>query len=131
MILGSDDIHKIASYIVSGVEFLCSGVIFKDSGNVRGLNTAATLWCTAAIGVLPSSGKYIFAFTAARLLIFSNLLFRPLARRIYPIVETEENEQMVRALLIHRNQNKKLFLINLESINIPEARSEIQAELSY
>ncbi|UQT50803.1 MgtC/SapB family protein [Flavonifractor plautii] len=54
---GSDEVYRIASYIVSGVGFLCSGVIFKEGGTVRGLNTAATLWCTAAVGVLSSSGS--------------------------------------------------------------------------
>ena len=41
-ITGSDEVYRIASYIVSGVGFLCSGVIFNDSGTVRELNTAAT-----------------------------------------------------------------------------------------
>ena len=61
IITGSDEVYRIASYIVSGVGFLCSGVIFKDGGTVRGLNTAATLWCTAAIGVLASSGYFLLA----------------------------------------------------------------------
>src|ERR1700689_5875541 len=43
---------RIVSYVVSGVGFLGAGVIFKDGGNVRGLNTAATIWCSAGIGVL-------------------------------------------------------------------------------
>ena len=41
---------RIASYVVSGVGFLGAGVIFKDGSNVRGLNTAATIWCSAATG---------------------------------------------------------------------------------
>ena len=41
---------RIVSYIVSGVGFLGAGVIFKDGASVRGLNTAATIWCSAAIG---------------------------------------------------------------------------------
>lgn len=145
MILGSDDIQRIASYIVSGVGFLCSGVIFKEGGNVRGLNTAATLWCTAAIGVLTSSGKYKFAVLAAGVLIVSNLVFRPLSRKIYPIVRNEENErnyrvhvicaeekeQIVRTLLFHGNRSKKLFLTNLESRDITEGKTEIKAEMSY
>jgi len=145
MILGSDDIQRIASYIVSGVGFLCSGVIFKEGGNVRGLNTAATLWCTAAIGVLTSSGKYIFAVLAAGVLILVNLIFRPLSRKIYPIVGNEENErnykvsiicteekeQIVRSLLIHGNHHKKLFLTNLESKNTVKGQAEIKAEMSY
>lgn len=51
---------RIVSYVVSGVGFLGAGVIFKEGGNVRGLNTAATIWCSAAIGAL--SGGHLAAF---------------------------------------------------------------------
>src|SRR5258708_39098152 len=47
---------RIVSYVVSGVGFLGGGVIFKDGASVRGLNTAATLWCSAAIGPLTGIG---------------------------------------------------------------------------
>ena len=40
---------QIVSYVVSGVGFLGAGVIMKEGGNVWGLNTAATLWCSAAV----------------------------------------------------------------------------------
>ena len=71
MIMRSDDIQRVASYIVSGVGFLCSGVIFKENGTVKGLNTAATLWCTAAIGVLTSSGMFSYAFISTFVLIIT------------------------------------------------------------
>src|SRR5580700_5447725 len=48
---------QIVSYVVSGVGFLGAGVIFKDAGGVRGLNTAATIWCSAAIGAISGLGK--------------------------------------------------------------------------
>ena len=72
MLYGSDQVFRVGSSIISGVGFLCSGVIFKDSGTVRGMNTAATLWCTAAIGILASTGMYAMAITAAGILIVSN-----------------------------------------------------------
>lgn len=142
MIMGSDDIYRIASYIVSGVGFLCSGVIFKQSGTVRGLNTAATLWCTAAVGVLCSSGKYPFAVCAAVLLLISNLIFRPLAGRIphlaggdeseiyYRISVTceEDAEKRIRSLVIQTNSNKNLILSNLESSDAIGNKVEIEAE---
>ena len=65
MIYGSDQVFRVGSSIISGVGFLCSGVIFKDCGTVRGMNTAATLWCTAAIGILASTGMYTMAVFAA------------------------------------------------------------------
>jgi len=48
---------QIVSYVVSGVGFLGAGVIFEDAGGVRGLNTAATIWCSAAVGAISSLGN--------------------------------------------------------------------------
>lgn len=79
MLYGTNEMFRVGSSIISGVGFLCSGVIFKDSGTVRGMNTAATLWCTSAIGILASTGKYAIAVIATGILIISNLILRPLA----------------------------------------------------
>lgn len=142
IISGSDEVFRIASYIVSGVGFLCSGVIFKDGGTVRGLNTAATLWCTAAIGVLVSSGNYLFAVAATGALIFSNLLFRPLARKVNPMTGWEESEKLyrisitcretietdLRALLINANTCKTLYLNHLDSGDVIGDKVEVIAE---
>jgi len=43
---------RVAAQVVSGIGFLGAGIIFREGLNVRGLNTAATLWCSAAVGVL-------------------------------------------------------------------------------
>jgi putative Mg2+ transporter-C (MgtC) family protein len=48
---------RVASCVVSGIGFLGGGVILRDGAGVRGLDTAATLWCSAAVGVLAASGK--------------------------------------------------------------------------
>lgn len=47
---------RIASYIVSGVGFLGGGAILKEGANVRGLTTAAGLWCSAAVGTMTGIG---------------------------------------------------------------------------
>ena len=52
---------RVASYVVSGVGFLGGGVILREGFNVHGLNTAATLWCSAAVGVLAAGGHFLFA----------------------------------------------------------------------
>ena len=57
---------RIVSYVVSGVGFLGAGVIFKDGANVRGLNTAATIWCSAAIGALCGLGALYSGADACR-----------------------------------------------------------------
>lgn len=71
---------RVASYVVSGVGFLGGGVILRDGLNVRGLNTAATLWCVAAVGVLAAAGLVVFALIATAAIIATHLLGRPLGR---------------------------------------------------
>lgn len=142
MIYGSDQVFRVGSSIISGIGFLCSGVIFKDSGAVRGMNTAATLWCTAAVGILASTGMYEIAITAAAVLIGSNLLLRPLAKKLNPLVSGDESEKqyrisitcqekvewVIRQLLINSNSCKTLFLSNLESGDVVGNKVEIIAE---
>jgi putative Mg2+ transporter-C (MgtC) family protein len=75
---------RIASYVVSGVGFLGAGVIFKEGGNVRGLNTAATIWCSAAIGILVGFGAPQLALILAAAILLANIALRPLAYRLHP-----------------------------------------------
>ena len=77
---------RIVSYVVSGVGFLGAGVIFKDSANVRGLNTAATIWCSAAIGALCGLGSPELALMVAIAVLGTNLILRPLAYRLHPVL---------------------------------------------
>src|SRR6202043_1879844 len=77
---------RIVSYVVSGVGFLGAGVIFKDGANVRGLNTAATIWCSAAIGALCGLGSLQLALVLAAAVLLTNLVLRPLAYRLHPVL---------------------------------------------
>jgi putative Mg2+ transporter-C (MgtC) family protein len=77
---------RIVSYVVSGVGFLGAGVIFKDGANVRGLNTAATIWCSAAIGALCGLGALNLALVLAAAVLFANMVLRPLAYRLHPVL---------------------------------------------
>src|ERR1700760_856484 len=53
-----DGATRMAAQVVSGIGFLGAGVIFKEGLNVRGLNTAATIWCSAAVGMLAGTGAF-------------------------------------------------------------------------
>ena len=77
---------RIVSYVVSGVGFLGAGVIFKDGANVRGLNTAATIWCSAAIGALDGLGAIHLALVLAIGVLLTNTVLRPLAYRLHPVL---------------------------------------------
>lgn len=73
---------QVIAYVVSGVGFLGAGAIMKDGGNVRGLNTAATLWCSAAVGACAGAGELLDALFVTVLLIAINLVLRPISRFI-------------------------------------------------
>ena len=77
---------RILSYVVSGVGFLGAGVIFKDGANVRGLNTAATIWCSAAIGALCGLGALHLALVLTGAVLLTNIVLRPLAYRLHPVL---------------------------------------------
>ena len=71
---------RVASYVVSGVGFLGGGVILRDGLTVKGIDTAATLWCSAAVGVLAGMGFPFAAAIGAGLVLGLNLSLRPVAR---------------------------------------------------
>ena len=69
---------RISAQIVSGVGFLGGGVILREGASVKGINTAATLWCAAAIGTLVGSGFLVQAYVSTVVVVSANLLLRPL-----------------------------------------------------
>jgi putative Mg2+ transporter-C (MgtC) family protein len=79
---GNAGATQIIAYVVSGVGFLGAGVIMKQGSSVWGLNTAATLWCSAAVGACAGAD---LAFEAIALTVFvlaGNTLLRPLVNAI-------------------------------------------------
>ena len=85
---------RMAAQVVSGIGFLGAGVIFKEGLNVRGLNTAATLWCSAAVGLLAGEGFPLYGLMAAVLVIGANTVLRPIVHAInrQPVDSTEEEQ---------------------------------------
>ncbi|MGH3597509.1 MAG: MgtC/SapB family protein [Mycobacterium sp.] len=100
---------RVASYVVSGVGFLGGGVILREGFNVRGLNTAATLWCSAAVGVLAAAGHLLFAVVATGTSVGVHLLGRPLGHLIDHdnVVEEDEDDQPYQVQLICRPKSEK------------------------
>ena len=91
LVPGEGSPTRVAAQVVSGIGFLGAGLIFREGMSVRGLNTAATLWCSAAIGVLAGAGYLAYATLATGFVVFVNLLLRPVVNFInrQPLVSTE------------------------------------------
>ena len=128
---GSANSTQVAAYVVSGIGFLGGGVILRDGFNVRGLNTAATLWCSAAIGVLCASGHLAFAAVGTAAVLAVHVLGRPLGRLIdhdHPAEEDEDlrpyrlhitckpkSEAHIRALLVQNTGGGDIVLRGMDT----------------
>ena len=84
VIVGNND-TRMAANIITGIGFLCSGVIFKNGLTVNGLNTSATLWSTAGISVLVGYGYIMHGVVAAIALIVFNMLILLISKVIKPV----------------------------------------------
>lgn len=73
---------RVAAQIVSGIGFIGGGAILREGLTIRGVNTAATLWCSAAIGALCGSGRIREAGIATFIILLVNVGLRPLSYRI-------------------------------------------------
>lgn len=130
--IGGDATGRVASYVVSGIGFLGAGVIMKDGMNVKGLNTAATLWCSAAIGCLSGLGYIPEAVIGTLFVLLAHLLLRPIGIRlsalpidkaaqmqlcyVFTIRSKQELENQVRVLLMqYMNDDNQLTLRSLKS----------------
>jgi putative Mg2+ transporter-C (MgtC) family protein len=73
---------RIAAQIVSGIGFIGGGAILREGLTIRGVNTAATLWCSAAMGALCGSGLLREAAVAGAVILFANLILRPITYKL-------------------------------------------------
>ena len=127
-LLEGDDMTRIAAQVVSGIGFLGAGVILRDGMNVRGLNTAATLWCSAAIGTLTAFGLIIEASIGTLFILFSNIFLRFLSKKIMnfqkqgkkilysmEIEYLKEREFTVKSMIMEKLDSYHMILINMNS----------------
>ncbi|QNM96902.1 MgtC/SapB family protein [Chitinimonas koreensis] len=113
---GAAGATQVAAYVVSGVGFLGAGTIMKEGLNVRGLNTAATLWGSAAVGACAGADLVAEALLAAIFVLASNTLLRPLVNSINrrPI-DDRASEVTYQLCLVVRSDQQKQVLDLLET----------------
>ncbi len=137
---------RVAAQIVSGIGFLGGGVILREGLSISGLNTAATIWCAAAIGCFCGAGFIFEAFIGTLVVLLSNTILAPIDNRLarragqsFKRTELElcyqcsflchsQDEALLRALLIQALSNSDLKLRSLRSENLDLDLVEVQAE---
>ncbi|AOA58408.1 MgtC/SapB family protein [Acinetobacter larvae] len=77
---GADGAVRVIAYVVSGIGFLGAGVIMRQEGSIHGLNTAATLWCSAAVGAAAGADLVLEAILATVFILAANTLLRPIVQ---------------------------------------------------
>lgn len=113
-LLGHDGAVRVLAYVVSGIGFLGAGVIMREEGSVRGINTAATLWGSAAIGAASGAGLFYEASLGTAFVLAANTLLRPFVNSmnrkpldtkaveatytVYAIAEREQRQSVLEIL---------------------------------
>jgi putative Mg2+ transporter-C (MgtC) family protein len=102
---GSDGSVRVIAYVVSGIGFLGAGVIMKDGTNVTGLNTAATLWASAAVGCCAGADMVAQAALLTVFVLGGNTLLRPLVNAIDRIPIDEQSSEASYDVLVTTDSN--------------------------
>ena len=72
----NNDNLRVLSQVVTGIGFLGAGVIMKDGLTIHGLSSAATIWCSAAVGCICGYGLWREAFIAVAVILFINWVLK-------------------------------------------------------
>lgn len=94
------DVTRIIGQVVTGIGFLGAGIIFKQGTDVYGLTTAATIWCSSAVGCLAGAGLFVESGMGVIAVVSVNLLLIPMNRWLTKKV-TDKDE-------VKNNQEKKI-----------------------
>lgn len=147
---GLIDVTRIAAQVVCGIGFLGAGLIIRDGTNIRGLATAATIWTTAAVGILCTLPNIIFSVIVGIAVVVIHLILHPVSNylekarqykkddsrnteSIYKIsiLCNEDSEIDIRSHLVKTIHDKeKVLLHNLESQSTNDGRTKIKAYIS-
>ena len=141
---GTDGAVRVIAYVVSGIGFLGAGVIMKQGMDVRGLNTAATLWASAAVGSCAGADMVAQATVLTVFVLAGNTLLRPLVNAInripldekaseatyyFKLAVTTEALPAMRDQLVERLENAKYPVADIEVVETGDDLLEIVAKL--
>jgi putative Mg2+ transporter-C (MgtC) family protein len=115
---GADGSVRVIAYVVSGIGFLGAGAIMKEGMNVRGLNTAATLWASAAVGSCAGADMVAQSAALTLFVVAGNTLLRPLVNAIDRIPLNE-----------HASEANYEVIVTTDAINAADARDNLNERL--
>ncbi|MCS4258099.1 putative Mg2+ transporter-C (MgtC) family protein [Pseudomonas protegens] len=129
---GAEGAVRVVAYVVSGIGFLGAGVIMREEGNVRGLNTAATLWASAAVGACAGADLILEALLGTLFVLAANTLLRPIVNNInrQPLDVVSAEVTNIVYVIAHRSKQKAVFALleaELARCNYPASDVDVHA----
>lgn len=147
---GSSDVTRVAAQIVSGIGFLGAGVIISDGTKIKGINTAASIWASASVGILCCLDRWWFAAMVAGTIVLAHIVIHPITEFItkkqeynkgksdkletfyrISIVCSEENADEIKKNIIeYFRELDDVLLRNLEMSDVDGGNVKVRAEIS-
>lgn len=147
---GSSDVTRIAAQIVSGIGFLGAGVIISDGTKIKGINSAASIWASASVGILCCLDRWWFAAMVAGTIVLAHIVIHPITEFItkkqeynkgksdkletfyrISIVCSEENADEIKKNIIeYFRELDDVLLRNLEMSDVDGGNVKVRAEIS-
>lgn len=129
---GSPGALQVLAYVVSGVGFLGAGVIMREEGNVRGINTAATLWGSAAVGAAAGVDLLAEAVMGALFVLAANILLRPAVDRINRRPMTPEEVEVTYTVHVIADEDQSAEVLarvehSLKASSLPARDKQLRA----
>ncbi|MGA7807601.1 MgtC/SapB family protein [Bradyrhizobium sp.] len=127
---GADGSVRVIAYVVSGIGFLGAGAIMKEGMNVRGLNTAATLWASAAVGSCAGADMVAQSAALTVFVLAGNTLLRPLVNAIDRIPLSEQSSEATYQIVVttdatHAAEVRDFLGERLEAANYPVRETKV------
>jgi putative Mg2+ transporter-C (MgtC) family protein len=127
---GADGSVRVIAYVVSGIGFLGAGAIMKEGMNVRGLNTAATLWASAAVGSCAGADMVAQSVALTVFVLAGNTLLRPLVNAIDRIPLNEQTSEATYEIVVttdvkHAAEVRDSLNERLEASNYPVRETKV------
>jgi putative Mg2+ transporter-C (MgtC) family protein len=127
---GNAGATQVIAYVVSGVGFIGAGVIMKQGNNVWGLNTAATLWSSAAVGSCAGADLVAQAIVLTGFVLAGNTLLRPLVKAIDRAPINESATEAIYEVRLttdsgHLNEARDLLTAQLKTASYPLREIEV------
>jgi len=109
--------QRMAGLRTNALVLLGAGILFRDGFNVHGLNTAATLWCSAAVGMMAGSSNLHYTALMTVMFVFINLALRTIVKLLNKSSCSPTSKDRLFQMLLRCEREMRDFLAQILEAN--------------